>query len=390
VDHDLAVGKSDALRRLAGRLRERGREAYLASRHAACAEAYAELERVERSLGHEAGAAEARFWQGAALHGCGRLSEALFVFGRSIDESELGIADASLYMTITRFLRAMIELPFPLAEIQDAFDQVEQQLREAKQGDRRSRLLLARARLALSRGRPHEALALGEESLAHWRRELHTFTGSSHYWVVVTACLWLDDLPRARRQLDAWAALREGSAMQRVFLACKSAELARREGEVGRSLALSRSAWVESAGSEDHQQRLFAGHAYLRALLLAGRLEPARAVLARLFGLLRRVEFGEHGFVLRALHADWHLARARLAAGLPMIDPECGIERRPRRPGPERAVAEPALARARRLYARALAHGREIDRLLGTRLRTWEIEARLTLCDRTERELARR
>ena len=390
MDSDDAEAKSDALLRRATQLRAAGREHYAKNQHEACAAAYAELERIERSLGHEEGLAEARFWHGAALHGRGRLSEALFVFGRSIDETELSIADPSLYMTITRFLRAMVELPFPRAEIEDAFGQVEQQLRDAKLDDRRSRLLLARARLALSRGRPRDALALGEESLARWRRETHTFTGSSHYWVVVTACLWLGDLPRARRHLEAWAALREGGAMQRVFLACKSSELARREGELGRALALSRGAWIESAMGEDHQQRMFAGHAYLRALLLAGRLEPAREVLARLFRRLHRVEFAEHGFVLRALHADWHLARARHAAGLPMLDPECGVERRTRRPGAERAVAEPALARARRLYARALAHGRELDRLLATRLRAWEIEARLALCDRTEGELARR
>jgi hypothetical protein len=128
----------------------------------------------------------------------------------------------------------------------------------------------------------------------------------------------------------------------------------------------------------------------VRALLLAGRLEPARAVLARLFAGLPRIEFAEHVFVLRALHADWHLARARLAGGLPMLDPECGVERRARRPGPERAEAAPALARARRLYGRALARGREVDRLLGTGLRRAETEARLALCDRTEQELARR
>jgi tetratricopeptide (TPR) repeat protein len=337
------ASSSDARLRLAARLRESAREAYHASRHAACAEAYAELERVARGLGNEAAVAEARFWQGTALHGAGRLTEALFA-----------------------------------------------QLREARLENRRSRLLLSRARLALSRGRLCSALALGEESLSHWRRETHTFTGSSHYWVVVTACLWLGDLTRARRHLDDWAGLGEGSALQRALLACKKAELARREGELGRALAISRGAWFESAASEDHQQRIFAGHAYLRALLLAGRLEPAREVLAQLFGRLQRMEFAEHAFVLRALHADWHLARARLAAGLAMIDPECGLARRPRRPGPERAVAVPALARARRLYARALAHGSELDRLLGTRLRRWEIEARLALCDRTERELARR
>jgi tetratricopeptide (TPR) repeat protein len=390
VDRDLSLDRADALARNAAALRERAREAYGSSRLAVCAAAYAELEVVERERGDEAGLAEARFWHGTALHGHGRLREALGVFSRALEQSELGIEDPWLYMTITRCLRAMIELPFPLAEIEGAFAQLEHLLREARLADRRSRLLLARARLALSRGRPHEALSLGEASLAHKRCESHTFTGSSHYWIVVTACLWLGDLPRARRHLEAWTALGEDGALQRVFLACKRAELARREGRLGPALALTHGAWRAAATSEDHQQWLCAGHAHLRALLLAGRLAPARAVLARLFAGLPRIEFAEHVFVLRALHADWQLARARRAAGLPMIDPECGVERRARGPAPGRAAALPALVRARRLYARALARGREIDRLLGTGLRRAEIEARLALCERTEQELARR
>ena len=380
----------DALEERARDLRSCGLEHHSKCEHEASAAAFTALESVQRERGDESGLAEARFWQGAAWHGRGRLGQALSAFGRSLDETALDIADPWLYMTITRLLRALIDLPFPLAEIQDAFRQVEAQLQEAKLHERRSRLLLARARLALARGRLREALALAEESLLRWRRETHTYTGSSHYRLLVSACLWLGDLPRARRHLDDWAALGEGGPLARVSLACRRAELARREGQLGRALALARGAWLESAKSEDHQQRIVAGHAYVRALLLAGRLAPARDVLARLFARLHRVEFAEHAFVLRALHADLHLTRARLAAGLPLLDPECGVERRPRRPGPEPAAAEPALARARRLYGRAGAHGREIDSLLGTSFRAWEIEARLALCDRTAHELAGR
>jgi len=369
-------------------LRTRGREHEARCEYEACVGAFAELVDVQKSLGDEAGVAEARFWQGTAWHMRGRVTEALGVFGRSLDETPLDIADPWLYMTITRLLRALIEQPFPLAEIHAAFRDVEAQLHEARLPERRSRLLLARARLALSRGRLGETLALGEESLACRWRESHTYTWSSHYRVVLSACLWRGELPRARRHLASWAALCEATHLSRVSLACRRAELARREGELGSALTLARSAWREAAPTEDAQLRIVAGHAYVRALLLAGRLAPARTVLGRLFAGLHRLECGEHAFVLRALHADWHLARARLAAGLPMLDPECGSERPVRRPA-ERRAGEPALARARRLYACAGAYGRGIDRLLGTSLRTWEIEARLALCDRTEAELSR-
>jgi tetratricopeptide (TPR) repeat protein len=381
--------KSAELNERAQALRVRGREHEARCEYEASARAFAELVDVQKSLGDESGVAEARFWEGTAWHMRGRVTEALCVFARSLDETALDIADPWLYMTITRLLRALVERPFPLAETQAALRDVEAQLREARVSERRSRLLLARARLALSRGRLREALALGEESLACRRHESHAFTWSSHYRVVLSACLWQGDLPRVRRQLASWAALGESTHLSRVSLTCRRAELARREGQLESALTLARGAWREAAPTEDAQLRVVASHAYVRALLLAGRLAPAREVLRRVFARLHRVECGEHVFALRALHADWHLARARLAAGLPMLDPECGSERRVRRPL-EPAAAEPALARARRLYARAAACGHELDRLLGTRLRTWELEARLALCDRTEAELAKR
>jgi tetratricopeptide (TPR) repeat protein len=379
---------SDLLTERASELRLLGQRQYRKNEHAACASTFAELAKLEEQRGRQEELAEARFWQGAALHGRGQLADALHVFGRSIEESDLTISNSMLYMTLSRFLRAMIERPFPLLEILDGFEQVEAQLREAGIQNRRSRLLLARARLALSRGRAREALTLGERSLEAWRRETFTFTGSSHYWVVTTAALWLDDLPRARRHLSDWEALGEDCAMWRIFLATHASTLARREGENGRAIPLARRAWREAARGEDHQQRFFSGHAYLRALLLAGRLEPAHDVLTQLYEGQSQKDYAEHGFVLRALHADWHLTRARIAGGLPLVDPETGLEQRPPRSAVPPAAAGPALTRARGLYRRARKLGEPIDRLLATALRGWEIDDRLALCDRTDRELA--
>jgi tetratricopeptide (TPR) repeat protein len=388
MDHDEIDFAPAPLEERASALHRRGKNLYRKNEHAACATTFAELAKIEEQLGRQEELAEARFWHGAALHGRGQLTDALGVFTRSIEESELTISSSMLYMTISRFLRAMIERPFPLLEILDGFEQLETLLAEAGIQNRRSRLLLTRARLALSRGRAREALAFGERSLEAWRRETFTFTGSSHYWVVTTAALWLDDLPRARRHLSDWEALGEDCAMSRVFLATNGSILARREGENGRAISLGRRAWREAARGEDHQQRFFSGHAYVRALLLAGRLPAARDVLVKLFEGQFQRDYAEHGFVLRALQADWHLTRARLAGGLALVDPETGLERRSRRgAAPPRSAAAPALARARALYRRARRLGDPVDRLLATALRRWEIDARLALCDRTEREL---
>ena len=111
-------------------------------------------------------------------------------------------------------------------------------------------------------------------------------------------------------------------------------------------------------------------------------------MLTELFRGQSRRDYAEHSFVLRALQADWHLTHARLTGGLALVDPETSLEHRPRQSAALRSDAAPALARARGLYRRARGVGEAVDQLLGTALRGWEIDARLALCDRTERELA--
>jgi hypothetical protein len=100
---------------------------------------------------------------------------------------------------------------------------------------------------------------------------------------------------------------------------------------------------------------------------------------------LRHTEIGEHGYAIRVLRADFHLARARRLAGLPMIDPEFGVQYRSQARRFDLAASHRELGIARRLYGVAKRVGRRLDQLLLCDLRSREIEARYRLVDETAR-----
>jgi tetratricopeptide (TPR) repeat protein len=376
------------LRRHASGLETLARAHYHRSALAACADCYLELERVAHALDDEATGLRARFWYATALHGLGRHEEALVAMEHALDDGTHEIDEPSLYLLWTRALRAEIELPRPLAQIEATFQAIEHELRKRGIHERRSRLLLNRARLALSRGRLAEAIEVGEEALACRKGESHTYTLGAHYWPLVAACTWAGELPRARRHLEEWRKGGEGSRTSTVFLTCRQAELERRAGRLERALAVARDAWAHALATDEHQLHIFSGHALVQAQLALGRIAQARGVLAWLLRH-RHCEFGEHAHVQRLLVADLALAEARRLGGLRALDADFGREHaRPRGVrDPGRALL--ALERARRLYDRTETRGRALDELLECHFRSYGLAARRALVSRTRDELRR-
>ncbi len=376
------------LRRYASDLEALASSHYRRSALGASADCYLALERIARALGDEASALRARFWHATALHGLGQHEEALAGMEDALHDDAHGIDEPFLYLIWTRALRAEIELPRPLAEIEASFRAIERALRERDLHARRSRLLLNRTRLALSRGRLAEAIERGEEALACHKTEAHTYTLGAHYWPLLAACSWAGELARARRHLARWQALGTESRTSTVFLACRHAELERREGRLAPSLSLACDAWRYALASDEHQLRVFAAHALVQAQLALGRCAPARFVLAWLLRY-RHCEFGEHAHVMRLLAADLALAEARRLGGLAALDAELGLEHgRARGPrDPARAFAR--LERARQLYDRTEPRGRALDELLDCRFHAYGLAARRALVSRTHAELSR-
>jgi tetratricopeptide (TPR) repeat protein len=340
---------------------------------------------IADALGEPDAVAEACFWEGAACHGLGRLRAALAAFQRAATSGPL--ERGAVYMAATRIPRVLVELPAPLAEIDACLHDVETRVARSGCLERRSRLLLVRARLALSRGRFRSALELSWHSLSLREGERHAGTACSHYWIAVLAAIWLDEIELAREGLDEWERS-EGNApcIQTAWTAILRSLPARRRGRVAEALQHARSAWAQARRREDRQERLAAGSALARALLLAGDVEGARSLIGRL-RTFRHAEVGEHAFAFWVMRADLHLVRARSLAGLARIEPEFGIEDETSRGRPNRSGARRALVRAERGYESARTLALELDRRLRCSLRAWQLACRTALLERTRGEL---
>jgi tetratricopeptide (TPR) repeat protein len=282
-------------------------------------------------------------------------------------------------MALTRYVLIAVELPVSLEVIERALGEAWQRYAENGSGNRRSRLLLVRARLAMARGRHREALADAQEGLERRRREPLGFSFSTHVRTLVDICLRLGDLELARRYIEEWESLDTGyPGTKRICLAAARSMILRRERRIDEALDWARRAEHEGRITDDLPSRFWVLKALIRALLCTDDPRLARGPLLDLLRL-RNSAVGDIRYETRLLLADYHLANARRLAGLPPVDLELVGE--VERPG-SRASNETVLQQlhcARRLYGLALRTGRAIDRLLTCEVRTREVEQRLRL-----------
>lgn len=339
-----------------------------------------------------------RFWEGAALHGAGRLHQALAVWAPALSRGPETPLTTSRYMALTRFLLVAIDVPVSVGSIRSALERTEARLRSASGGlhGRRSRLLLARARLALARGRPEEALPLAQESVTYRRTETGTYTYSTHYRTLVQAALLVGELDLVEECLHDWERVQEGYRETRTLLMnAARADLARGRGQWVRAIEFAEAGARVAARSEETLYRQVAQRAYVQACLAAGQPErAAETLVAMLRG--RHGPMGEHRYEAKLLLGDYHATVVRLAdparreaaaaRGVTLDGP--AEERADGGGGPARQLlldldgARPVsmerhVRRARRAYRLALEEARFLDGLLDCDHRQREVEERL-------------
>jgi hypothetical protein len=289
-----------------------------------------------------------RFWQGAALHGAGRMPEAFAVWAPALTAAHGGLS-ADRYMTLTRYVLAAVEMPLPLELLERTLTEVEGHVNTLSGGaGPRSRLLLARSRLALARGRPRESLAIGLEALTRRKQEAVTYSYSTHFRTLVRAALSAQEPDTAAALLDEWDLLeREYPNSKRFALTAGRSNLAQSLGNNAEALRLAATVAEEALRSDDVVYSVDASVAFVNASLAAGKPQGARRTVAHLLRL-RRSAFGEIRFEVRLLLGDYHAAVAALEGK--------------RSPG-ER------VERAHRAYRAAEREGARLDGLLGTKHR---------------------
>ncbi len=324
-----------------------------------------------------------RFWEGAALHGIGRIHEALSVWAPSLaarPDSGLG---TSRYMMLTRYVLAAIDLPLPLPTIELALDEVESRLAEAFAGSPpRSRLLLARSRLALFRGRPAETLALSQEALVRRDREASTYSYSTHYRTLCRAAFLCNQTEPLAEAIAEWD-VRETDYVEskRIAIAGARANLARRHGRWTDAVEHTDAVAPMAERSEDTLYAMDLLSARVRACMAAGAPARARSSLLRLLAR-RNTSFGDARFEIRLLLADYHLALAALHSTGQALDLEIGSAHEPAMPDPDSATQRDPVSRhierARRAYQSAAREATRLDSLLECDHRTRVIAERQT------------
>jgi len=359
-----------------------GWEAYKDTQWLRAAEIFGKALEIAESINDTRQIVLYRFCRGSSLCQAGKLRQALAVLTPTLKEGNTGGDAADIYNTLTRYIEIAQELPVNLGAIEKACQQTENFLRDSGNLEWRHRLLLLQATLYKLRGIYPEALAAAQESWAIWEGEYPSYTADIHLNSLVEISLLLRDAEQAQIYLWEWEMDElDTIPKERERLSCsRQSDLARLEGRFTEAVD-----WARRAMLVDNSD-IVTLIVMVRAFLCTGDNHRARDELIRLLAQ-RHAEDGHYRYDIRLLWGDYHLARARQAAGMPAVDDEFGLEFPPPSAIVNPAATHYALARARRGYRAALKVGSWIDEKLQCTLRQNEISERLARVEAIEHQL---
>jgi tetratricopeptide (TPR) repeat protein len=355
---------------------------------AECATAYRSARRLATTEEGRTRELESRFWEGCALHGLGRLWQALDTMTPAFTSRRGSLDEGIGYRLATRCVRVLAELPTERAALEDALEEIETELARLDRHAWSTRTRLARARLHLSTGRWQTGLEAARTALDGWEEDDFSLTWCSYAWVTVLLSIWCGQVRQAFALLDRWGKRSDG---RRNWLSCRHwlrCHALRRTGRADAGLVHARHAYDASRDDPDYGLAVGATVELARTLLSLGRVSEAGSVVRQALRF-RHAEVGDYAVAVRVLVGDWHLAEARRLGGLPARDVDFGCEYaagdHPAPPDLEAARRE--TRRARRAYAAIRPRATVMDRLLASSLRTWQLELRDAEATRVEAAL---
>lgn len=339
----LAAVGADALRTMAT-------ESYRGNNDTQSIHLYRRLVDLSCRDGDVRGECDNRFWLGAALHGCGRLLEALAAMAPALDEGAfVGGRDLQSRL-LSRFILVAVDVPLPLAQIEAAMAQVERLLERWGWQDLDSRIPLARANLALGRGQADEALRWARIAMARYPRDPATYASHAYLTQLARASLAAGRLDVLRQVMSGWNGHLEVhyETSRRLVANLARAILRLDEGDRDGATALADLACEGALYCSDYRYHVLGLLECARLYLALDRVPKAGPLLARLLRH-RHGEVGRDRHAIRMLQGDYHLALAK--------------SMRTGRRGARKAV-ERRLRAAEAGYRRARREGEAIDALL--------------------------
>jgi hypothetical protein len=242
--------------------------------------------------------------------------------------------------------------------------------------------------LHISTGRWEAGLETARAALDAWEDDHYHCTWCSYAWVVVLLSIWCGQVRRAHALLERWDARPDGLRNWRSFRHWLRCHALRRAGRAEAGLVHAQTAYDMSSDEQDYWVAASAIVELTRTLLSLGRVSDARGLVREALRF-RHTEVGDHAIALRVLMGDWHLANARRQGGLAARDADfgCEYETSERPAHRDLEAARRAASRARRAYAALRPRAAAMDRLLASRLRTWQLDLREAEVTRAEASL---
>jgi hypothetical protein len=321
-----------------------------------------------------------------------RLREALAALAPlSQPDAQADCRSCCVFGNLTDHIEIAQELPVSLKTIERAHAQAEDYYPVAGERTWQSRILHYKGELFLLRGQLAEALSTAQEGWAVWEKDCPRLHATTHLYGLFRISLAVRDEFLAHSYLRKWVEYDEEENKNykiREVLRCQmESELARLAGEINAALDWARRAAQGVELIDWGAIRYGVGNAAVRAFLLAGEHGRAGDMLARL-AQMRRSESAHDRYGFQLLRADFHLARARRAAGIAQSDDELGVEF----PTPAEIENPPVtlfeLGKARAAYDAALKIGCWIDDQLECHARRQEIYARRARLESIEKAAA--
>jgi hypothetical protein len=314
-----------------------------------------------------------------------KLRAALAVLAPLTEEAkQASMKSCCIYGTTTDQILIGQELPVSLGTIQKAFGHAESYALTAGGAEWRSKTLHLHAKLYFMRGMFQEARAAAQEGWALWQDGCPAFFATTHLQTLFDICLAMRDTEGARRYLSLWERHeKKKSRLGYATIYSMKSKLARMSGDVREALDQARRAVQTIEIADWSETRYAASCTLVRALLVAGEHERARDTLARSMHM-RRSESGHDRYAIQLLRGDYHLARARVAAGLAQADDEYDVEFPLSREASSGHAPHHELKHARAAYQSALVTGRWIDEQLQCTFRQREVYERLARAEQIE------
>jgi tetratricopeptide (TPR) repeat protein len=316
-----------------------------------------------------------------------KLREALAVLAPLAEaDRQARMNSCCVYGTTTDQIIIGQDLPVSLGTIEKTFGHAESYALTTGNSNWRSKTLHLRARLYFLRGMFEKALAAAQEGWALWQDGCPAFFATTHLQTLFDICLASRDVRGAQKYLAKWEPHeKKKSRLGDATFYSMQSRLARMKGQLKEALDYARRAVQTIEIADWSEMRYAASCTLVRALIVAGEHERARDTLARLMHM-RRSESGHDRYALQLLRGDYHLSRARLAAGLAQADDEYDVEFPQPRGNRTSHAQGHELKQARASYHAALITGQWIDEQLQCTFRQREVSERLARAKQLERQ----